>query len=110
MGSEVLVGAGFSAGTQEMGAAGNGWAEGDPVPNGESWGVQAGGEEAESRALGTPGLCGSEDQAKGVRSCLDLPRWRPLVLAATLPAMLASWRWGGECFTSGNVSCSASSS
>lgn len=70
-----------------------GWRE-TQYPTGRAEGVQAGGEKAEGRALGTPGLCGSEDQAKGVRSCLDLPRWRPLVLAAALPAMLASWRWG----------------
>lgn len=29
----------------------------------------------------------SEDQGKGVRSCLDIQQGHPLVLVATLPAM-----------------------
>lgn len=45
------------------------------------------GEAAYHRALDTPGPHGSEDQGKGVGSCLDIQQGHPLVLVATLPAV-----------------------
>lgn len=45
------------------------------------------GEAAGCRALDVPGPHGSEEQGRGLKSCLDIQQGHPLVLVATLPAM-----------------------
>lgn len=54
---------------------------GDPAPS--KWEGTA----ADSRVLDTPRPHASEDQGKGVGSCLDIQQGNPLVLVATLPAV-----------------------
>lgn len=79
---------------------GRGWLLCKGLENGCSWdgreedeiqhparGVQVGGDCSRQQGLDTPRPHASEDQGKGVGSCLDIQQGNPLVLVATLPAV-----------------------
>lgn len=72
-GSEVKVGTGCSAGAYETDAAGNGWEEEwtPRIRQGTLDECKLEGEAAAHRVLGASGPESSEDQGKGVRSCVD---------------------------------------